>query len=607
MSRGFASGFGLLAALACGCAEPGRPAESPVEGKATMGALPPSASEVAEVRGLAYRRPVALENVSRSRFRSILKEVVVADEARLDTLKAFGFAHPLASASEGAELRFLTEQHVGLYIPERRAVVVRQRVPGEPAEANPERVVVHELVHALQDDHFPLAALRANLTYDERLARRALYEGDAELTTALVLARRDGKADAEVLEDLYVTALAEAAARQFMTNIEGAPALLKASALVRAELSFPYGAGARFAVRFFRSGGSAALDKVYAALPVSTEQVLHPEKYVEGELPVPVKAPAAPPGYAVLASGTLGELGASALLSLELPPEEALPAAAGWGGDAYTVVRHETTHRLAVLWSTVWDEEANAARFAGALQRATACGTGASRPCYMGPVGQARNGTVVVWMRGFDEGDSVLDPLFDLPGERLASRPPALGFKLAAMGESSNEGVAKAMDKRRRVTLPAAGLRLAVPPGFTPKPAKETEVLLARKAEDGRGASATVSFVAEAPTDRTFEALRVSVATSLGVALSGARTKATPDADRNVTTPIGKGRELRWVLEGDAKVVVSLLVLPRCNGAATLLITRVVPDVASATALDQWLTTFENAGIASGCPTSALR
>ena len=107
----------------------------------------------------------------RARFRAILKDVVVPDEGRLETLKAFGFVHPLAVASEGAELRFLTEQHVGLYVPERRAVVLRQRVPGEPAEASPERVVIHELVHALQDDHFPLSALRAAGTYDERLAR----------------------------------------------------------------------------------------------------------------------------------------------------------------------------------------------------------------------------------------------------------------------------------------------------------------------------------------------------------------------------------------------------------------------------------------------------
>jgi hypothetical protein len=83
--------------------------------------------------------------------------------------------------------------------------------------------------------------------------------------------------------------------------------------------SFPYVAGVEFARALHRAGGNAALDEAYRRPPVSSEQVLHPERYFAGDAPAAVVQPDLPElrarGYAVAESGTIGEAGIVAFRS----------------------------------------------------------------------------------------------------------------------------------------------------------------------------------------------------------------------------------------------------------------------------------------------------
>ena len=60
-------------------------------------------------------------------------------------------------------------------------------------------------------------------------------------------------------------------------------------AILRETLLFPYQPGLIFVNGIWARGGWEAIDRAYARLPDSTEQVLHPEKYEAREMPVEVE------------------------------------------------------------------------------------------------------------------------------------------------------------------------------------------------------------------------------------------------------------------------------------------------------------------------------
>ncbi|NLG28279.1 MAG: hypothetical protein GX557_10235, partial [Chloroflexi bacterium] len=117
----------------------------------------------------------------------------------------------------------------------------------------------------------------------------------------------------------------------------------------------------------YDTGGWAGVDALYAKPPTSTEQVLHPERYREGDEPQMIAAPPVTTtlgaGWQVLDADALGELGLQ-LSSAQLAGTALGEAAAeGWGGDAYVVLRNTDTGELALLLTTVWDTPAEASEF----------------------------------------------------------------------------------------------------------------------------------------------------------------------------------------------------------------------------------------------------
>jgi hypothetical protein len=97
--------------------------------------------------------------------------------------------------------------------------------------------------------------------------------------------------------------------------------------LARKRLVFPYEEGMMFASDLYRAGGFPLVDGAFAHPPRSTEQILHPERYLAGDQPRPVATPKAPTGYTLVTSDTLGELDTRTLLSRCMDPAVANRAA----------------------------------------------------------------------------------------------------------------------------------------------------------------------------------------------------------------------------------------------------------------------------------------
>ncbi|MGH9002622.1 MAG: hypothetical protein ACRDYV_05785, partial [Acidimicrobiia bacterium] len=96
------------------------------------------------------------------------------------------------------------------------------------------------------------------------------------------------------------------------------------------------------------AGGQDRLNSALQSPPVSTEQVLRPEKFGAGEAPRPVPAPAADGN--VILQGSLGQLNLSLMLAEVLEAGYAEGAADGWGGDSFVAWQNgaQTCVRLAI-------------------------------------------------------------------------------------------------------------------------------------------------------------------------------------------------------------------------------------------------------------------
>ncbi|MBI4186118.1 MAG: hypothetical protein HY530_01255 [Chloroflexi bacterium] len=222
------------------------------------------------------------------------------------------------------------------------------RLNGEEAR----KALAHEVVHLLQGKHFhgPEPA-----TYDEGKAWSALVEGDADFTRNRYLERTAGTEPAPKLDRIYEN------------NLPPAPQAERPPALTRL-LYFPYEYGEAFVSALYQETGWQAVNGAYLRPPLTTEQVLHPEKYLSPEGPLSIKpVPVNVPGWRMERSDRLGEHFIRTMLETWLPRAEAASAASGWGGDALDYFEQAGAYLF--TWQTAWDSRQDASEFHESFQR----------------------------------------------------------------------------------------------------------------------------------------------------------------------------------------------------------------------------------------------
>ena len=252
-------------------------------------------------------------------------------------------------------------------------------VSGATPDALGEMILAHELTHALEDQRFGLA-LDEGATDDAALARLALVEGSAMLVMQQYLIRHIGAEQA--LSGLLGSAM------------QTGPDLPQ---FLEDQLIFPYLSGLEFVSALQAKSGWKLVDLAdRERLPESTEQILHPEKWIEAEPPLPVRVDVElGDEWRRVARGTWGEW-----QTRELLESNGDAAAAGWGGDRYELWQRGTcaaapcrdSDVLVMKWR--WDTPEDAREFEAAL-RASPVATGAAV--------QARGDTVTMVLAGDTE------------------------------------------------------------------------------------------------------------------------------------------------------------------------------------------------------------
>jgi hypothetical protein len=271
------------------------------------------------------------------------------------SLATFGLV-PEGTDLMGAMINLYDEQVGAFYVPEERSLYTFKDQSW--TSALDKMLLSHELTHALQDQNFDLTKfpLKVKDNDDLALAASALMEGDA--TVLMTRFYAENADPARMIGD--VTALLG----QNTAKLREAPPYL------RDMLLFPYVQGQQFAMALFSAGGTDALNDAFRHPPVSTQQILHPEKFLhDRHNPEALALPRIDSkDWRLIGNNVLGEFGIRSLLEQSLGLFEALQVAQGWNGDRYNVYERGTNGPTALVWITAWDNEQHATAFEDAYK-----------------------------------------------------------------------------------------------------------------------------------------------------------------------------------------------------------------------------------------------
>jgi hypothetical protein len=212
--------------------------------------------------------------------------------------------------------------------------------------------LVHELVHALQDQRFDLSGNAS--TQDAQLARSGVIEGEANLIEERYGERCDGGWDCVEFPP---------------QGSSGGGDIDQGVLLV---ILTPYVTGPSFVEHVESQGGWDAVNDLYDDYPESAEQVIHPERYPDDN-PANVTVPdRSSEDWSRFnhdpVADTVGQASIHAMFLTNgiqsqgvQPYSYTHPAAEGWAGDA--LVPYHSGDQYGYVWETAWENRSEAREF----------------------------------------------------------------------------------------------------------------------------------------------------------------------------------------------------------------------------------------------------
>lgn len=314
--------------------------------------------QIEKAMGVKFKTPPKLEIRSRDQVRDFLLEKLRAPESQKQLANEEAVYKLLGMIPDTMHLadlyvKVLTEQIIGYYDPKTKVLYVVQGAPEEYVGIT----IMHELVHALQDQYVNLDSLE-NITGDDdrAAAAQAVVEGQATYEQVYIMAGGSGNIAAQLpggWESMRQT-IRDAQATQ--------PIFASAPMVIQETLLFPYINGADFVRRFLAHYGHRL---PFDSLPISTTQVMHDSAYFGKTKDVPSEI-TLPPIAGTIDQNDFGEFGTRLFLFQHTGDrEQSIRASHGWDGDRYALVKTAGGHAL--VWATVWHTPTEAAAFMSAM------------------------------------------------------------------------------------------------------------------------------------------------------------------------------------------------------------------------------------------------
>ncbi len=334
-------------------------------------------AELSRISGLKMLSPVRCERIPKSEVKAFLqqrvKEVVKPEEIRAEeaALKKLGFVPPDFDL-EKTTLDLLSEQAAAFYDFRKKKLFMIDS--GEDMIQH--SALVHELAHALADQHFRLEKFmgRGEKNDDSALARLAVMEGQATWLMSEYLTRRTGQSlrDSPVLVKMMSRA-GDVSTGQF-------PVFDRAPLYLRESLLFPYTQGMLFQNAVIEKMDLAGFSEVFRRPPSNTQQILHPDKYFARLKPTRPELPRPPEArrYREYTDGEIGELDHSVLLRQYAGEEAAAATAPEWRGGFFRLLESRSRDasgrpaRSVLQYASEWSGPEQARRFFELYQKVLA-------------------------------------------------------------------------------------------------------------------------------------------------------------------------------------------------------------------------------------------
>lgn len=322
--------------------------------------------QVMAIRGLSMKTDLKRDLLTPEELQDKVINEFFADYSDEDALKDSKVLSTLGLLDEGFDLKqfyqdLYSEQIAGYYDSETKDMYV---IAGKGFGGMERMTYAHEFNHVLQDQNYDLEnGMKLNDEYCKEdteycAAVTALIEGDSVSTEQEWFIQHSTRQDQQ---DLF----------SFQEDYTS-PVYDSAPAYMKEDFLFPYTLGLDFVQGLIDEGGWAAVDDAYLDPPVTTEQILHPEKYPDDK-PVPVEMPdlAANLGadWSELDRNVMGEWytylifarGRSGQFTMD--DEKSKTAAAGWGGDTYVYYATADLNAHLFAWRSTWDTPADAGEY----------------------------------------------------------------------------------------------------------------------------------------------------------------------------------------------------------------------------------------------------
>lgn len=323
--------------------------------------IQPILGELSKISGFTIKRAVPYETFSKDQLRKYLEERVktttTPEKLRAEevTLKKFGLVPPDFNL-EGATVDLMTEQAAAFYDDEKRKMFLVEGAPSMMEQI----ALVHELAHALADQHFSLGKYveRDKPSDDAQMARMAVVEGQAMWLMMEYTMQKMGQSllKSRGLLDM-VSKSADMSGGQF-------PVFDKAPLYLRETLLFPYTAGLKFQQEILLKSGTAGFQDVFRQPPQSTQQVMHFQAYVAKVKPT---TPALPQfsksGYKQLTEGSVGELDHYIFLKQYAKSVDPSEFASHLRGSQFQIVENKKANRIVLRYASEWDGPESAAHY----------------------------------------------------------------------------------------------------------------------------------------------------------------------------------------------------------------------------------------------------
>ena len=318
---------------------------------------------LAGITGLRFLHPVPYGVLNKDQLRAFLEQriqkTLKPDDIRAEelTLKMLGLI-PSDFDLRQNTVDLLTEQAAAFYDYNKKKLFVLE---GSGSGLEERTALVHELAHALADQHFHLGKYiqEGARSDDGSTARLAVMEGQATWLMTAYLAKQDGE-PAEVPDRMLdlMTESIQSSAREF-------PVFSKAPLYIRESLAFPYAGGMLFQNAVFRKLGRDSFSEVFIHPPLSTQQIMHPDLYLAHHAPSNPPAPKPPDqrSFRTLAEGTLGEFDYKVLLTQYTTEDQGKTAAAHLAGSSYALLEHKHEKFPVLVYASTWDSPESARKY----------------------------------------------------------------------------------------------------------------------------------------------------------------------------------------------------------------------------------------------------